>query len=111
MTTAMVRRAFTVTASRTAKALTVVVAGELDGASAPRLRETLATFFEDGVSDVLLDCRGLEFIDSKGVGELLAWKQALEERDGVLVLFGPSGAVRTTLEVTGLLHVFDVVQP
>jgi anti-anti-sigma factor len=63
------------------------------------------------VTDVFVDCRALEFVDSKGVGELLAWKKALEARGGVLVLFGPSGPVRTTLEVTGLDTVFDVVQP
>ena len=90
--------------------LTIVVRGELDGASVTELLAQAYDGMHEGATDVLIDCRGLDFMDSKGVGGLLALKSRLEEVGGVLVLFDPTEQVRRTLEVTGLDSVFHVVE-
>ena len=88
---------------------TAVVHGELDGASIGELIHEIEECMAEGATDVMLDCRHLDFIDSKGVGGLLELKARLETHGGVLVLFSPVDRVRRTLEVTGLDHVFQVV--
>ena len=102
-------RPFALSAQTTAATCTVVVRGELDGASIGELVEQVEACMAEGVTDVLIDCRALDFMDSKGVGGLLELKARLEEQGGVLVLFAPGNRVRRTLEVTGLDTVFTVV--
>jgi anti-anti-sigma factor len=105
----LVARPFAVSTQRTAATLTITVQGELDGASVGELTSHCDDAMELGVTDVVLDCRALDFVDSKGIGGLLELKRCLEEAGGVLVLFAPSPTVRQTLEVTRLDQVFTVV--
>jgi len=84
--------------------------GELDMATAPRLREALEPI--DG--DVLVDLTDLTFLDSSGVGALVAQRQRLAEHGSRLRLFGLQAPVRRTLEILGLADEFtgdDRVDP
>ena len=105
----MMARPFAMTARQSEATCTVVLRGELDGASIGELVEQVEACMDAGATDVLIDCRALEFMDSKGVGGLLELKARLEEKGGVLVLFAPPSRVRRTLAVTGLDTVFQVV--
>lgn len=49
----------------------VGVTGEVDVASAPLLRDTVLALLNRGVDDLVLDLRGVTFMDSTGVGSLL----------------------------------------
>ena len=49
----------------------VGVTGEIDVASAPVLRDTLLAQLNRGVESLVVDLRGVTFIDSTGVGSLL----------------------------------------
>ncbi len=100
---------FSLATHRQGPMVTAIVRGELDAATAPELQAAVIDAINGGAIDVLIDCRGLHFADSSGLGALLAAKVALEERKGALVLFGPTDAVRRTLEVTGLVDTFVVV--
>jgi anti-anti-sigma factor len=80
---------------------TLLVQGELDLASVPRLRRA----FEEHrppAGNVILDVSGLSFIDSTGLQELLDLSALLE--DGAIVLRRPSASVRKLLHITGLDH-------
>jgi len=81
--------------------LLVAVRGEIDMASAPQLRELLDTAIDAGITRVTLDCRGLEFLDSSGIGVLVAARKRLGE-GGELVLDSPPAHVRKVLEITGV---------
>jgi anti-sigma B factor antagonist len=81
--------------------LLVAVRGEIDMASAPQLRELLDTAIDAGITRVTLDCRGLEFLDSSGIGVLVAARKRLGE-GGELVLDSPPTHVRKVLEITGV---------
>jgi anti-sigma B factor antagonist len=81
------------------------IAGELDQATAPRLREPLRDAIEGGTSAVMIDMTSCGFIDSTGLGVIVeAWK-TLQERDGEragLSICCPEPEVRRLLELTGL---------
>jgi anti-sigma B factor antagonist len=80
---------------------TVVVRGEVDMATAPQLRDTLLELVEGGASRVTLDCRGLDFLDSSGIGVLIAVKKQLGD-GGSLTLEAPPAHVRKVLDLTGV---------
>jgi anti-sigma B factor antagonist len=79
----------------------VVVKGEVDMATAPQLRDTLLRLVDGGASDIVLDCRGLDFLDSSGIGVLIAVRKRLGD-DGSLTLEAPQAHVRKVLELTGV---------
>jgi len=80
---------------------TVIVRGEVDMATAPQLRDLLNELVDGGSTRILLDCRGLEFLDSSGIGVLVAVRKRLGE-DGALTLEAPPAHVRKVLELTGV---------
>ncbi len=58
------------------------IAGELDQASAPQLRDPLKEAIEGGAGAVIVDLTKCGFIDSTGLGVIVeAWK-ILQERNG-----------------------------
>lgn len=85
----------------TGEVTTVIVRGEIDVASAPRLREVLHTLVQADTKRIVLDCRALEFLDSSGIGLLVATRKRLGD-DGELVLDSPPPHVRKILELTGV---------
>ncbi|MCZ4101897.1 STAS domain-containing protein [Streptomyces sp. So13.3] len=52
-------------------------------------------------SRLVLDCAGLTFCDSRGLGLLLTIRQTLQDRGDVLVLADVSPQLLRTLELTG----------
>ena len=96
---------------RRGEAAIVTVSGELDLASAPHLDERLRAC-EDGTHTVLVDLRGLTFMDSSGLRVILAADARARSRGGRLLLVpGPPGVQRVfqlTLLDTRLEFVDDV---
>ena len=86
----------------------VVVVGELDGATVPRLHELVGTLITSGSRDVVLDLRHMSFVDSAGLGGMLRSRQLLEELGGSLVLRSPTEFTRKVLTMAGLDRVFGV---
>src|SRR5215212_4417704 len=81
----------------------VMLRGELDLATAPEL-EQLLTERIDANQEVIVDLRGLEFMDSSGIRVLVA-AHARAGRTGtrfVVVRPEPSSAVAKIVEVSGL---------
>jgi anti-sigma B factor antagonist len=79
----------------------VVVRGEIDVATAPQLREMLHELVQGGSKQIVLDCQALEFLDSSGIGLLVAVRKRLGA-DGELVLDSPPAHVRKVLDLTGV---------
>ena len=86
----------------------VVVRGELDMATSPKLRELLDHLVDVGSRRIVLDCRGLDFLDSSGIGVLVATRTRLGD-GGELVLDSPTPHVRKVLEITGVAAHLSVV--
>ncbi|HYY08393.1 MAG TPA: STAS domain-containing protein [Actinomycetota bacterium] len=88
----------------------VDVAGELDLYTAPSFRETVLEA-ADGVDPprVIVDFQRLGFIDSSGLGAIVACLKHLRERGGELTLVAPDGSgLRRLLDLTGLDRVLTL---
>lgn len=83
---------------------TVLVAGgELDLYTAPRLRDEVLSTLEGGATKIALDLHDVGFIDSTGLGILVACLKRVRERDGRLVVIAPeTSPLRRLLTLTGL---------
>lgn len=80
---------------------TVTITGDVDVATAPELRALLDDLVARGCREIVLDCRGLEFIDSSGIGVLISARRQLGD-DGDLVLDSAREQVRKVLNITGV---------
>jgi anti-anti-sigma factor len=74
-----------------------VLSGELDMASAPTLLATVEPVLRVPVGDVMLDARGLSFVDSTGISALIQIATRLEE--GQLTLVAPAANVARVLKL------------
>ncbi|MBP7147456.1 MAG: STAS domain-containing protein [Acidobacteria bacterium] len=87
----------------------VRIAGRLvAGAEATELREEMRVLEEDGRDRFVVDLEALDYIDSGGLGELVAARQRAREHGGTLVLAAPRGKVRDILALTALDRHFAV---
>jgi anti-sigma B factor antagonist len=87
----------------------VQLGGELDLATAPKLQEQLGEIVDEGADGLIIDLRGLGFMDSTGLRVLLGFRARLGEAERELVLVVADGPVLRLLELTGLVARFTVV--
>ncbi len=89
---------------------TVAVAGDLDAASTPVLRERLHSLMADGVERLVLDLRAVTFLESVALGVIIAARRQLGSGDKSLCVVLEPGqtAIRNVFSVTGLDEVFPV---
>lgn len=86
----------------------VVVQGEIDVATSPTLREELYALIDGGVTELVVDLSGLGFIDSSGLGVLVAALKHIRERGGQLVLAGLAQPALRVFEITDLTALFTI---
>lgn len=90
-------------------AFTVVeVTGELDVYTAPVLEETLGDLVDAGSVDIVVDLRGVTFMDSTGLGLLIKALKWTREHDGSLHIVANTEKVLKVFRVTGLDSVLSL---
>lgn len=77
-----------------------------DGSST--LRETIRDLAAAGNKNVVLNLAEISYVDSSGIGELVAGLGPLSKEGGALKLLNPSKRVRDLLEMTRVLTLFQV---
>ena len=85
-------------------AVRVVPVGELDVATAPELEAQLRELGRSGFERVVLDLRGLRFVDSTGIRAILIADRDAGASGHEFSLIGGPPAVQRALELCGLLE-------
>jgi anti-sigma B factor antagonist len=80
--------------------------GRLDVAGAPALREAIGEAVKSGPNKVVIDMEGVSFVDSTGLGSVIAALKQIRSGQGELRLAAPNQQVRVVLELTTLDRVF-----
>ena len=89
--------------------MVLVLSGEFDLASAPDVRQTgLEMIAADGCTRFLVDLMDVTFMDSTGIGTLIAVRVAAEDAGIPFLLLDPSNRVTRLLELTALTRVFAI---
>ena len=89
----------------TAGSAVIRTIGRLNMVAAPRLRELVVLTVKDGRSRITVDLADTEFIDSSGLGALIAGLKAARGAGGDLRIARPPVQVTTVLELTNLHRV------
>ena len=84
----------------------VAPTGRLDVAGAPALKEVITEVVKNGPPRVVIDMEGVSFVDSTGLGSVIAVLKQLRSSHGELRLAAPNQQVRVVLELTTLDRVF-----
>jgi anti-sigma B factor antagonist len=84
--------------------------GEMDVYSAARLRNELNWVIGQGSLNIVLDLGELDFMDSTGLGVLARAERRAQEAGGRLRLRSPRRSLQRVLEITGMAHVFSIVE-
>lgn len=85
--------------------LTLKVDGRLDTNSSPELEDELKL---DGVTEIMFDFSGLEYISSAGLRVLLAAHKAMASCGGRMSVANPNAVVKGVFDITGMSDVFNV---
>lgn len=94
---------FDCTIERSGDTMTVAPEGDVDAASAAALRQVLQQVVEQpGARTVEVDMSRVTFLDSSGLGVLVAAHRAAQNRGASLRLRDPGPMVKMVLEVTNL---------
>lgn len=92
-----------------ARATVIALAGELDLASAPALRAQLEDTIGSRVELVILDLRGVDFMDSTGVAVLIRARQAARDSWQRFALVRGGHQVDRLFRITSLDQHFMIV--
>ena len=84
----------------------VAPTGRLDVAGAPALKDAISEVVKNGPPRVVLDMEGISFVDSTGLGSVIAALKQIRSSQGDLRLAAPNQQVRVVLELTTLDRVF-----
>ncbi|BAL87552.1 hypothetical protein AMIS_23320 [Actinoplanes missouriensis 431] len=101
---------FTILRSPAPGVITVALTGDLDIGARDEIRESLLAAVEDAAPDearLVVDLRGVRFIDSEAVSAILEGYLAAEAAGIGFRLAGALGIVRRVFDVIGLQHLFE----
>jgi anti-anti-sigma factor len=89
----------------------VAASGELDVATARELDTELQRVIRDGFRRVVLDLRGLSFIDSTGVNAVLRARRMSEEQGVAFALVKGADVSERVFAAAGITHVLHFIGP
>jgi len=80
------------------------------GEGSVALRDSIRNLADQGKKKVLLNLAGVKYIDSSGIGELIANYTTISRQGGQLKLLKLTDRVQNLLVITKLLTVFDAYE-
>ncbi len=84
---------------------------ELGAANANGFRDWVRSSLTDGQKNIDVDLAHTTFIDSCGLGALIALHKTACAREGTVRLLHPQPQVQQILELTRMHRIFEIVKP
>jgi anti-sigma B factor antagonist len=91
-------------------ATTLALGGELDLVSSPALEQALDAAAESDAELIIVDLRGLEFMDSTGLHALVKAQHRLEDMGRRFALVRGGDSVQRLFELTGVSDGLTIVE-
>lgn len=88
----------------------LILSGQLAAGGDEELREAVDTLLASGRTRILVDFTDVTFMDSAGIGELVASHRTVQRFGGSLKILRPGRKVRDSLSLTRLLPIFEVFE-
>jgi anti-sigma B factor antagonist len=77
------------------------------GAGTTNLRQDITNLVDGGSKKILLNLEKVKYVDSSGLGELVAAHARLARHGGELKMFGLASRVQSLLQIAKLVTVFE----
>lgn len=90
--------------------MVLAVTGEVDLGTAPELKERLTELVADGHRHIVVDLTATEFLDSTGLGALVAGLKRLRAHDGDMRVVCNTARVRKVFEITHVDRVLPMFE-
>jgi len=84
----------------------VDVSGRLTSFETGALRDSISRLLKQGHKDIVLNLRGLQYLDSSGIGELARVYVSVVKQSGQMKVIGLSSKIEEVLKITHLYQVF-----
>ncbi len=97
-----------VRASKAGSPRVVEVTGEVDVFSSHAFKAALTRELDKGNYSIVVDLSQVEYMDSTGLGVLVAAFKRARQHDGKIALFGLNRQLTKIFDMTGLCRVFDI---
>ncbi len=82
----------------------------MGGASATGFREEVKSLTEQGKTKIIGDFSGVDFMNSSGLGILIATLTGLRKEGGDFKLCSPTDRIKSLLKISKLFTVFDIYE-
>ena len=84
--------------------------GRMDAQVSDLLKERIQELLDKGAKELVLDLEGLEFLDSSGLGALVACLRRIKEKKGEIKLAGLRPEVRSIFDITRVSRLFHICE-
>jgi anti-anti-sigma factor len=80
----------------------------MDVESSPDVRQAILELVEQGVTSLVVDLKGVDFMDSSGLSALVTGMKALQKASGAIRICHANAQIRTALRLTMLDRILPV---
>lgn len=79
----------------------------MGGPDTSALHEKVKSLIDDGIKNVVVDLKGVKWMNSSGLGVLMACHSSLSQAEGALALASVTEKVKSIFMITKLIEMFN----
>lgn len=87
----------------------LTVDGEADASSSIHLDKAINLAVKSGARNILVDCSGMNYISSAGLGVFMSYIEEMNAAGIVMVIFGLNEKVKNVFQILGLDQLLKIV--
>ncbi|CAG9623380.1 STAS domain-containing protein [Sutcliffiella rhizosphaerae] len=86
----------------------VILEGEIDAYTAPKVKERVAPLLEGFTGEVIFDLTNVNYMDSTGLGMFVGFFKTVKANNGDFRLMGLSDRLKRLFDITGLAGIMEI---
>ena len=87
----------------------LLLTGYLDAHTAPQFEKAIQEEFDNGRVRILVDCSGLTYISSAGLGVFMSFVEDVREAGGDIKLCALAPTIYQVFEILGFPEIFEIL--
>ncbi len=88
--------------------MTAKIIGRLDTPAALKAQQDMAPLMENAGKEIILDCKGLEYISSSGLRLFLALRKEASVKGGKVIIENINDEIKKVFMMTGFFNLFEI---